>query len=130
VSAWLTSIARMHGRRHGGQALDALEALGGADPGAHLATLSRGTVTKVLIACALAGEPELVLLDEPFAPLDAAARDAAATLIRAAAAGGAGVVISDHHGAGELVASRTVRITDRRIADARQRDAAVAAPRR
>jgi energy-coupling factor transporter ATP-binding protein EcfA2 len=39
--------------------------------------LSRGTVTKVLLAGTLSGRPGLVLLEEPFAPLDAAARDAA-----------------------------------------------------
>src|SRR5438552_1755394 len=78
--------------------------------GQDFSTLSRGTVTKVLLACALSGAPGLVLLDEPFAPLDATAREATISLIRAAAADGAGVLVSDHHGAGGLAATRTVRI--------------------
>ena len=94
---------------------DVLDALGGVDAGQDMGMLSRGTVTKVLLAGALSGRPGLVLLDEPFAPLDAAARDAAATLIRAAAAEGAGVLLSDHHGAGDLVATRQVRISGHRI---------------
>jgi ABC-type Mn2+/Zn2+ transport system ATPase subunit len=116
-SAWLAAIGRMRRDRGGTAPLDILDALGGVDAGQEMGMLSRGTVTKVLLAGALSGRPGLVLLDEPFAPLDAAARDAAAALISAAAAGGAGVLLSDHHGAGDLVATRRVRISGRRIAE-------------
>jgi ABC-type multidrug transport system ATPase subunit len=113
--AWLRTMAQMR-RRSGGTAPgEILDALGGTYAGQEFGTLSRGTVTKVLLACALSGAPELVLLDEPFAPLDAAARGAVTSLVHAAAARGAGVLLSDHHGAGDLVATRRVRISERRI---------------
>jgi ABC-type Mn2+/Zn2+ transport system ATPase subunit len=115
--SWLATVGRMRRDRGGTAALDVLDALGGVDAGQEMGMLSRGTVTKVLLAGALSGRPGLVLLDEPFAPLDAAARDAAAALIAAAAAGGAGVLLSDHHGAGDLVATRRVRISGHRIAE-------------
>ncbi len=115
-SAWLATVGRMRRDRGGTAPLDILDALGGVDAGQDMGMLSRGTVTKVLLAGALSGQPGLVLLDEPFAPLDAAARDAAAALIRAAAAGGAGVLLSDHHGAGDLVATSRVRISGHQIA--------------
>jgi len=115
TSAWLASVTGMRGHQGDLAAHDVLDALGGTDAGQEFGTLSRGTVTKVLLACALSGAPELVLLDEPFAPLDAAARGGVTALIRGAAARGAGVLLSDHHGAGDLAADRTVRISGRRI---------------
>jgi ABC-type multidrug transport system ATPase subunit len=102
--------------RDGTPPVAVLEALG-ADPAARFGSLSRGTITKVLLAAALAGRPRLVLLDEPFGPLDGGAREAAAALITQAAADGAGVLLSDHHGAGDLVATRAVRISGHRLAD-------------
>jgi ABC-type multidrug transport system ATPase subunit len=114
ASAWLAAMARMRRRTGGPAPQEILDALGGSYGGQDFGTLSRGTVTKVLLACALSGAPELVLLDEPFAPLDAAARGAVTSLIRAAASG-AGVLLSDHHGAGDLVATRRVRISGHRI---------------
>jgi ABC-type multidrug transport system ATPase subunit len=113
---WLAAVTRMSQLRDGTPPAAVLEALG-ADPGARFGSLSRGTITKVLLAAALAGGPRLVLLDEPFGPLDGAARVAAAALIRSAAAGGAGVLLSDHHGAADLVASRVVRISGQRLSD-------------
>jgi ABC-2 type transport system ATP-binding protein len=113
---WLAAMRRMSPLRDGTPPVAILEALG-AEPGARFASLSRGTITKVLLAAALAGGPPLVLLDEPFGPLDGPAREAAASLITGAAAGGAGVLLSDHHGAGDMVASRVVRITGHRLAD-------------
>jgi ABC-2 type transport system ATP-binding protein len=89
-SAWLATMARMRRRTGGTAPKEILDALGGSYAGQDFGTLSRGTVTKVLLACALSGGPELVLLDEPFAPLDAGARDGLCSLSRAAAAGGAG----------------------------------------
>ena len=116
AGSWLAAVTRMRHGKGGTPPQEVLDALGGGD-GQYLGTLSRGTITKVLLAGALSGRPGLVLLDEPFAPLDAAARDAAAELIRAAADRGAGVLISDHHGAGDLVATRRTRIIDHQIAE-------------
>jgi ABC-type multidrug transport system ATPase subunit len=115
ASAWLAVMGRMRRRTGGPAPQEILDALGGSYGGQDFGTLSRGTVTKVLLACALSGGPDLVLLDEPFAPLDAAARGAVTSLIRAVAARGAGVLLSDHHGAGDLVATRRVRISEHRI---------------
>ena len=120
AGTWLAAVTRMRKDAGGMPAQEILDALGGTGTegdGQYLGTLSRGTITKVLLAGALSGRPGLVLLDEPFAPLDAAARDAAAELIRAAADRGAGVLISDHHGAGDLVATRRTRIIDHQIAE-------------
>jgi ABC-type multidrug transport system ATPase subunit len=113
---WLAAVRRMGQARDGTSPAAVLEALG-ADPGARFGSLSRGTITKVLLAAALAGRPRLVLLDEPFGPLDGGAREAAAALITQAAAGGAAVLLSDHHGAGDVVATRSVRISGQRLAD-------------
>jgi ABC-type multidrug transport system ATPase subunit len=114
---WLAAMSRIRQIRGGTQPLAVLETLG--VPGdARFGSLSRGTITKVLLAAALAGEPQLVLLDEPFAPLDATARDAAVSLIKAAAAaGGAGFLISDHHGAGDLVATHVATIHEHRLTE-------------
>jgi ABC-type multidrug transport system ATPase subunit len=120
AGTWLAAVTRMRKDTGGTPAQEILGALGGTGTdgdGQYLGTLSRGTITKVLLAGALSGRPGLVLLDEPFAPLDAAARDAAAELIRAAADRGAGVLLSDHHGAGDLVATRRTRIIDHQIAE-------------
>ena len=120
VHTWLAAVTRMRHDKGGRPAEEILDALGGTRQdvaGQYLGTLSRGTITKVLLAGALSGRPGLVLLDEPFAPLDAAARDAAAELIRAAADRGAGVLLSDHHGAGDLVATRRMRLTGHQITE-------------
>ncbi|MFV2175006.1 ATP-binding cassette domain-containing protein [Actinomadura sp. LOL_016] len=61
-----------------------------------LPELSKGSAQKVGLAQALLDDPELLVLDEPFAGLDAATRDALPGLISDFAAGGAIVVVSDH----------------------------------
>ncbi|TDD58629.1 ATP-binding cassette domain-containing protein [Actinomadura darangshiensis] len=61
-----------------------------------LPELSKGSAQKVGIAQALMADPELLILDEPFAGLDTATRDALPELISGIAAGGATVVVSDH----------------------------------
>ncbi|MFB4310924.1 ATP-binding cassette domain-containing protein [Actinomadura sp. GTD37] len=61
-----------------------------------LPELSKGSAQKVGLAQALMGDPELLILDEPFAGLDAAIRDALPGLISELADGGATVVVSDH----------------------------------
>jgi heme ABC exporter ATP-binding subunit CcmA len=61
-----------------------------------VAKLSAGQRRRTSIAAMVARRPELWLLDEPHAGLDAAARDVVDGLVRAAAAAGATVVIASH----------------------------------
>lgn len=61
-----------------------------------LPELSKGSAQKIGIAQALMADPELLVLDEPFAGLDAATRDALPELISEFAARGSTVVVSDH----------------------------------
>ncbi|WUH96883.1 ATP-binding cassette domain-containing protein [Spirillospora sp. NBC_00431] len=61
-----------------------------------LPELSKGSAQKVGLAQALLDDPGLLILDEPFAGLDAATRAALPTLISELAAEGATVVVSDH----------------------------------
>jgi ABC-type multidrug transport system ATPase subunit len=82
-----------------------------------LAHDSTGTLHKVVLAQALAHEPALVVLDEPWSGLDDAARDALAGLLREAAGAGTAVLVSQH-GAGALPPDRTLQIRDGRLHDA------------
>ncbi len=59
--------------------------------------LSGGQRRRFLLAIALVGEPELLILDEPTAGLDAHARADLWALIREARAGGRTVLLATHH---------------------------------
>lgn len=60
----------------------------GIDPGQQLRQLSAGQRTRLLLAVVLGGDPELLLLDEPFARLDPLARDDVMDTLREHLAGG------------------------------------------
>jgi ABC-type Mn2+/Zn2+ transport system ATPase subunit len=93
VSRWLDFVCPA------GRAPDArrvLDELAGPPPRSPLLQLSGGSLAKVLLAAALAGPDRLLVLDEPFAALDAGSRSTAAALIVAAAADGCAVLLSDH----------------------------------
>ncbi|MFI0354024.1 ATP-binding cassette domain-containing protein [Actinomadura sp. 9N407] len=61
-----------------------------------LPELSKGSAQKVGLAQALLSAPDLLILDEPFAGLDAATRDLLPGLITELAAQGTTIVVSDH----------------------------------
>jgi ABC-type multidrug transport system ATPase subunit len=96
ASAWLRYVARMKGSDATdigafSRELGVDEALKGP-----LEALSVGTIAKVLLLGAFTGSPGLIVLDEPFAPLDANSRDALTAMIERAASAGAGIVVSSH----------------------------------
>ena len=74
-----------------------------------VARLSAGQRRRTSLACLLARRPELWLLDEPHAGLDAEARDLLDALVRQAVDQGATVVLSSHElDRGEALADRVV----------------------
>jgi heme ABC exporter ATP-binding subunit CcmA len=79
-------------------AAGALELLGltGRLAGTRVASLSAGQRRRVAIAVLVARDPELWLLDEPHAGLDADNRDLLDSLVRAAAERGRTVVMASH----------------------------------
>jgi heme ABC exporter ATP-binding subunit CcmA len=76
----------------------AMAALGvdGRLAGVSVSKLSAGQRRRASIAAMIARRPELWLLDEPHAGLDAAARDVIDGLVRTAASAGATVVLASH----------------------------------
>ncbi len=82
--------------------------------------LSAGQRRRVALATLVARAPELWLLDEPHAGLDASARDVLGSLVAEAAAAGATVVVASHEP--ELVAplaTRSITVAGGRVVDDR-----------
>ncbi|HZO96623.1 MAG TPA: ATP-binding cassette domain-containing protein [Gaiellaceae bacterium] len=100
VADQLEYFGRLHGMRAGAARAAAsawLERLGlGGRARARVEELSHGNQQRVQLAAALLHEPELLVLDEPFAGLDPIAVRTLAEVLRAEAARGAAVVFSSH----------------------------------
>ncbi|MEW1587055.1 metal ABC transporter ATP-binding protein [Micromonospora vinacea] len=111
-------VLRPPGRADRSAVDDALRAVGLADrAGDPVSTLSGGQQQRTLIARALAGQPELLVLDEPTAGVDAASQEAFAGALRDFVADG-GTVLLVAHELGPLrpVISRAVVVHEGRIA--------------
>ncbi len=61
-----------------------------------LPALSKGSLQKIVLIQALLGAPSLLVLDEPFAGLDASAQGALAEVLAERRDDGAAIVVSDH----------------------------------
>ncbi|HEX6596999.1 MAG TPA: ATP-binding cassette domain-containing protein, partial [Acidimicrobiales bacterium] len=80
--------------------------------------LSAGQRRRVAVAAVVARRPELWLLDEPHASLDAAGRDLLDTLVREAAAAGSTVLLASHElDRADHLATRRVTIVGGRAQD-------------
>ena len=106
-SAWLRQLAWVRGQADAGEDVAAALAAPLERP---LAALSHGQRQRVALAAALAGQPDVVVLDEPTAGLDDDARAALDGLLTAAAGRGALVVYADH--VGLPAATRHLRVAD------------------
>lgn len=74
---------------------------------------SNGTQRRLWLACALAGDPAVLFLDEPFAGLDPPARRSLRQEVRAARERGAAVVLASHELAEvEQVADAVILLRD------------------
>jgi ABC-2 type transport system ATP-binding protein len=100
VGEQLTYLGSLHGLSTGtarAAAYDWLERLGLADRArARVQELSHGNQQRAQLAAALLHEPELLVLDEPFAGLDPLAVRKLAEVLRGEAARGAAVLFSSH----------------------------------
>jgi len=128
--AGLKGVPKAVARR---RAIDMLESQGlGEAAHKQIKALSKGMAQKVQLLSALAHEPDLVLLDEPFSGLDPVNQQSLETMIRDLAKRGATVVFSTHvmqHA--ERLCDRVVLLAKGRKAfDGTVADARAAAPRR
>ncbi|SCL42077.1 zinc transport system ATP-binding protein [Micromonospora pallida] len=90
-------VLRPAGRADREAVAEALRAVGLADrAGDPVATLSGGQQQRTLIARALAGRPELLVLDEPTAGVDAVSQEAFAGALRGFVDGGGTVLLVAH----------------------------------
>jgi manganese/iron transport system ATP-binding protein len=88
---------RRPGAAHRQAARRALDEVGMADrAGARFGTLSGGQRQRVLLARAIAQEPRLLLLDEPFNGVDAVSQELLLAALRRLRAEGAAVVMATH----------------------------------
>lgn len=92
----------------------------GADElaGRRPAQLSGGQAQRVAIARALAAEPQVLLLDEPFAALDVAAAPALRRLLRRVLEGRTAMVVTHEPLDAHLLADRVVVLEGGRVAEA------------
>lgn len=113
VNELLLGFARMNGCLVAAErATMLLDNLGFQQSGAALLPdLSTGSARKVVLAVALMAEPELLVLDEPWAGLDKSSQATLCELLGEHCNNGGAVIGVDHHGfLGTLSAGRTLNI--------------------
>ena len=115
--ARLGPFGRLRGDDHAA-VRDAAAAVGLADRlGDPVASLSGGQQRRVLVARALAAEPELLVMDEPTAGVDAASQDALAAVLADVSATGTTLLVVTHETAALVgVLTRAVVVDHGRIA--------------
>jgi zinc transport system ATP-binding protein len=111
-------LFRRLGPRDRAAVAEAVDAVGLADRLADpVAALSGGQQRRVLVARALAAEPELLVMDEPTAGVDAASQAALATVLaRLSAAGTTLLVVTHETGPLSGVLTRAVVVDSGRLA--------------
>ena len=98
---------------------DALERVGMAHRAKHLpGQLSGGQQQRVAVARAVAGEPAMLLADEPTGNLDSKSGESVMDLLRAVHANGATICIVTHDARYARHAERSINLFDGRIVDA------------
>ncbi|MCB9569039.1 MAG: ABC transporter ATP-binding protein [Myxococcales bacterium] len=96
----------------------ALEEVGMAHRGRHLPSqLSGGQQQRVAVARAVAGEPPILLADEPTGNLDSKNGDAVMELLRQRHRAGATIVIVTHNPEYARQAERTIHLFDGRVVE-------------
>jgi putative ABC transport system ATP-binding protein len=104
---------------------DALERVGMAHRQKHYPSqLSGGQQQRVAVARALAGEPSILLADEPTGNLDSANGEAVIEILRTLHRGGATICMVTHDPRYACYADRTVRIFDGRVVEEQMQMAA------
>ncbi|GAB3954893.1 ABC transporter ATP-binding protein [Kribbella albertanoniae] len=118
ASAYLRHLGRIRGlssgaaRERSSVLLERLALTGGADT--PMRKLSKGNAQKVALAQALLTPPELLVLDEPWAGLDATAHETLRELLTETARAGAAVAFTEH-------STETVRSTATRTCELHER---------
>ena len=114
ASAYLRHMGRIRGltsstaRARADHLLDRLALAGGADT--PMRKLSKGNAQKVALAQALLDPPQLLVLDEPWAGLDATAHSTLRELLTETAEQGAAVAFTEH--SAEIVRSTATRVCE------------------
>lgn len=97
---------------------EALESVGLADvANAYPEHLSGGQQQRVAIARAIAGEPRVILADEPTAALDSVAGESVMQLIRARVDAGAAAIVATHDARLAALADTVLYLSDGRLLD-------------
>lgn len=99
VETTLEMFAQMHGEINEVKSLLSIVGLS-AKSNTPLDNLSQGMRQRLSLACALLGEPKILVLDEPLNGLDPIAQRAFCTMLKRIAEKGVSVIISSHQVAG------------------------------